>query len=99
MQEEEKQILVQFEARLKQLLAKYKELEEENKSLSTQIAEKDNQLTELQTRFTDLEHMYTNLKEARMISLSYEEADKAKEHINRLVREIDQCIESLIKKQ
>lgn len=47
----------------------------------------------------DLEQLYTNLKQARMISLSYDEVDKAKEHIGRLVREIDQCIDSLIKQQ
>ena len=99
MQEEEKQILEQFEERLKLLLGKYKELKAENQELARQIAEKEEQLTGLQSRFTNLEQMYSNLKQARMISLSYEEVDNAKEHIGRLVREIDQCIETLIKRE
>ena len=53
----------------------------------------------MQSRYDELEQNYTNLKQARMISISYEEVDSAKEHIARLVREIDQCIDSLIKKQ
>ena len=97
MQEEEKQILEQFEERLKLLLGKYKELKSENQELARQIAEKEEQLTGLQSRFTNLEQMYNNLKQARMISLSYEEVDNAQEHISRLVREIDQCIETLTK--
>ena len=90
MQEDEKHILEQFEARLRDLLGKHKELKEENRKLSAQVTEKENQL---------LEQLYNNLKQARMISLSYDEVDKAKEHIGRLVREIDQCIDSLIKQQ
>ena len=99
MQEDEKHILEQFEARLRDLLGKHKELKEENRKLAAQVTEKENQLIELQQSFTDLEQLYTNLKQARMISLSYDEVDKAKEHIGRLVREIDQCIDSLIKQQ
>ena len=62
------------------------------------VAEKDTAFGELQQRYSELEQAYDNLKQARMISLTYEEVDNAKEHITRLVREIDQCIDSLIKK-
>ena len=99
MYENEKQILTQFEEKLHELIAKYNKQKELNLQLTQQISEKEELLENLQSRYDELEQNYTNLKQARMISISYEEVDNAKEHIARLVREIDQCIDSLIKKQ
>ena len=97
MYENEKQILTQFEEKLHELIAKYNKQKELNLQLTQQISEKEELLENLQSRYDELEQNYTNLKQARMISISYEEVDNAKEHIARLVREIDQCIESLKK--
>ncbi|MBQ5706354.1 MAG: hypothetical protein IIV73_07055 [Bacteroidaceae bacterium] len=99
MYENEKNTLTQFENKLHELIAKYNSLKELNSQLMQIIGEKDEQLKNMQSRYDELEQNYTNLKQARMISISYEEVDSAKEHIARLVREIDQCIDSLIKKQ
>lgn len=99
MYEDERQIVTHFEERLQALIAKFNELKEQNAQLARIVAERDDSLKELQARYDELEQMYTNLKQARMISISYEEVDNAKEHISRLVREIDHCIDSLIKKQ
>ena len=99
MYENDKQILTQFEEKLHELIAKYNKQKELNLQLTQQISEKEELLENLQSRYDELEQNYTNLKQARMISISYEEVDNAKEHIARLVREIDQCIDSLIKKQ
>lgn len=84
--------------RLRDLIDKYKEQKNLNEKLLKVVAEKDTAFDELQQRYSELEQAYDNLKQARMISLTYEEVDNAKEHITRLVREIDQCIDSLIKK-
>ena len=99
MYENEKQILTQFEEKLHELIAKYNKQKELNLQLTQQISKKEELLENLQSRYDELEQNYTNLKQARMISISYEEVDNAKEHIAKLVREIDQCIDSLIKKQ
>ncbi len=99
MYENEKQILTQFEAKLHEFIEKYNKQKEFNDRLTKLINEKEESLDKLQARYNELEQNYTNLKQARMISLSYEEVDSAKEHIAKLVREIDQCIDSLIKKQ
>ena len=99
MYENEKNTLTQFENKLHELIAKYNSLKELNSQLTQIIGEKDEQLKNMQSRYDELEQNYTNLMQARMISISYEEVDSAKEHIARLVREIDQCIDSLIKKQ
>ena len=99
MHDNEKHILEQFELKLGILIDQYKEQKELNEKLTQAIADKDAALGEMQQRYSELEQIYTNLKQARMISLTYEEVDNAKEHISRLVREIDQCIDLLIKKQ
>ena len=99
MYENEKQILTQFEDKLHILIEKYNKEKELTTQLTKLIEEKKDSLAELQARYDELEQNYINLKQARMISISYEEVDSAKEHIARLVREIDQCIDSLIKKQ
>ena len=99
MYENEKQILTQFEEKLHTLIEKYNKEKELTTQLTKLINEKEDSLAELQARYDELEQNYINLKQARMISISYEEVDNAKEHIARLVREIDQCIDSLIKKQ
>lgn len=99
MYENEKQILTQFEEKLHTLIEKYNKEKELTTQLTKLINEKEDSLAELQARYDELEQNYINLKQARMISISYEEVDSAKEHIARLVREIDQCIDSLIKKQ
>ena len=99
MYENEKQILTQFEEKLHELIAKYNKQKEQNNRLTQIIGEKEELLEKMQSRYNELEQNYTNLKQARMISISYDEVDSAKEHIARLVREIDQCIDSLIKKQ
>lgn len=44
-----------------------------------------------------LESNYNNLKQAKVISISDAEVGQTKELLSRLVREIDQCIESLKK--
>ena len=99
MYENEKQILTQFEEKLHELIAKYNKQKEQNNRLTQIIGEKEELLEKMQSRYNELEQNYTNLKQARMISISYDEVDSAKEHIARLVREIDQCIDSLIKQQ
>lgn len=99
MYENEKHILTQFEEKLRMLITQYDKQKELNDRLTHIISEREESLKTLQNRYDELEQNYTNLKQARMISISYEEVDNAKEHIARLVREIDQCIDSLIKKQ
>lgn len=99
MYESEKQILTQFEDKLHELIEKYNKQKELTNHLTKLVNEKEEALNKLQTSYNELEQSYINLKQARMISISYEEVDSAKEHIAKLVREIDQCIDSLIKKQ
>ncbi len=97
MTENDKIALAQFEEKLHLLLYKYKQMKEHNDELCRRLEEKENSLQELQQRCKSLESNYNNLKQAKIISLSDAEIGHTRERISKLVREIDQCIESLKK--
>ena len=89
--------ITDFEGKLHLLIHEYKQKVEQNNELTRKIEEKENTLFELQKRCAALESSYNNLKQAKIISLSDNGIEGAKEKITRLVREIDRCIESLKK--
>ena len=97
MTENDRTIMATFEAKLHRLVYEYNQKDEAVQKLSRTLEEKENTLKELQMRCQALEKNYNDLKQARIISLSYEGIDETKERISRLVREIDRCIESLKK--
>ena len=84
-----------FESKLHLLIHEYKQKVEHNNELARSIEEKENTLIELQKHCAALENNYNNLKQAKIISLSENGIEGAKERISKLVREIDRCIESL----
>ena len=89
--------ITDFEGKLHLLIHEYKQKVELNNELTRRIEEKENALKELQMRCVALENSYNNLKQSKIISLSDNGIEGAKEKITRLVREIDRCIESLKK--
>lgn len=89
--------ITDFESKLHLLIHEYKQKVELSNELTRKIEEKENALKELQMRCIALESSYNNLKQAKIISLSDNGIEGAKEKITRLVREIDRCIESLKK--
>ncbi|MBR3977499.1 MAG: hypothetical protein IKJ95_06710 [Bacteroidaceae bacterium] len=97
MTENDRIAIETFEEKLHRLVYEYKQNKEQLKELSSLLQEKENALQEMRMRYSALESSYNNLKQAKVISLSSESADEAKEKISRLVREIDRCIESLKK--
>lgn len=97
MTEKDRIVMATFEEKLHRLVYEYKQLREANRELSRILEEKENMLKELQQRCSALESSYNDLKQAKIISLTGEGVDEAKERISRLVREIDRCIESLKK--
>lgn len=97
MTENDRIVMDSFEESLRRLVYEYKQLDERNRELSKAIEEKENTLKEMQLRCSALEKSYDNLKQAKIISLTGENIDEAKERISKLVREIDRCIESLKK--
>lgn len=97
MTENDRIVMDSFEESLRRLVYEYKQLDDRNREMSKAIEEKENVLKEMQLRCSALEKSYDNLKQAKIISLTGENIDEAKERISKLVREIDRCIESLKK--
>lgn len=86
-----------FEEKLYRLKLKHEQYVKLNKELERTLVERDTLLQDLQQRYISLEQKYNNLKQAKVISLSDAEIGVTRERVTRLVREIDQCIESLTK--
>lgn len=86
-----------FEEKLYRLKLKHEQYVKRNKELEKTLVERDTLLKDLQQRYISLEQKYNNLKQAKVISLSDAEIGVTRERVTRLVREIDQCIESLTK--
>ncbi|MBQ2809119.1 MAG: hypothetical protein IKJ61_04690 [Bacteroidaceae bacterium] len=97
MTEKDRIVLATFEEKLHRLVYEHRQLKEANQELSRTLKDKENSLAELQQRCSALESSYNDLKQAKIISLTGEGIDEARDRISRLVREIDRCIESLKK--
>ena len=97
MTEQDRNAMTSFEEKLRRLVYEHKQLKERNRELLQTLEDKENALIELQKHCDALENSYNNLKQAKIISLSDNGIEGAKEKISGLVREIDRCIESLKK--
>ncbi len=92
MTDEEKKKIQQFEARVRQLILQYKTLQSENEALSETIRQKDGEIANLNQEVKQIKSDYNNLKIAKMMEISDGDITEAKQHITRLVREINKCI-------
>lgn len=92
MKEEDKKLLITFEARLRQLIFQCDELKRENAGLKHTIEQKDNQIAGITQELRRLETDYANLKTAKTISLNGSDVKETKLRLSKLVREVDKCI-------
>lgn len=97
MTKEEIARLEQFQEKLLLLRVKHRRAVERNKELESALAMRNAEYQALEQRFAEMEQNYNNLKQAKVISLSDAEIGVTRERLTKLVREIDQCIESLTK--
>ena len=89
--------LEEFEEKLYRIKLKHEQYVKRNKELERTLTERNTSLAELQQRYVLLETKYNNLRQAKVISLSESEIGITRDRLTKLVREIDQCIESLTK--
>ena len=97
MTEQEKNLLVDFELKVKQIIAKHEALKREKSHLLERIEKLEETNSSLLQTIGLLEHRYNNLKLAKMLVASEDENKDAKNRIQKLVREIDKCIALLNK--
>lgn len=92
MTEEDKNLLVTFEARLRQLLYEYEQLKLKNEKLKAVIRQKDEDIARRENRCGMLEAKYESLKMAKIISARDSETRDTRQRLSKLVREVDKCI-------
>ena len=94
---EQEEMIRQLRYRIRLLMARYQSLKHENDSL---VAEKSELLTLVEKQkkeINNLEQQYTTAKLAKSVLVPSEDREAAKAQINRIVREIDECIALLNK--
>lgn len=82
---EEEIILKRFETRTRQLILQYQDLKKENEMLRSTVDCQNKELEKIKKEYADL-------KMARMIDISDLEMKDAKARLNKLIREIDNCM-------
>ncbi|MFA5328299.1 MAG: hypothetical protein WC384_10960 [Prolixibacteraceae bacterium] len=88
----EKNLLMDFKFKVKQIIAKHEALKQEKNQLLQKAGDLEETIVKLQQENRILEQKYENLKLARMLVASEDENKDAKNRIQKLVREIDKCI-------
>jgi len=97
MTDQEKNLLVDFKLKVKQIIAKHEALKQEKNQLLEKIGNLESTIIQLQKENRFVGQKYENLKLARMLDVSEGENKDAKNRIQKLVREIDKCIALLNK--
>jgi len=97
MTELEKNLLIDFKVKVKQIIAQHEAIKQEKKQLLGKIGELEEMISQIRAENLLLEQKYENLKLAKMMYASDDEAKDAKNRIQKLVREIDKCIALLNK--
>ena len=92
MTAQEEQALHLFETRVRQLILSYQKLAQDNQRLQQELVEKQQALDEALAQNQQLNIDYNNLKLARMMTVSGEDLQSAKNRLSRLIREVDKCI-------
>jgi site-specific DNA-adenine methylase len=92
MTEEQKSIHVKLRSKIEELVSAYEKLKEENLKLATQKASLESVLYERELAFLELDKKYNQQQLAKAFVASSDDAHDAKIKVNRIVREIDQCI-------
>ena len=95
MTDEEKRIIKNFEANVRQLLRLYAVLQKENQDLYSELEQKEHEIEKLHAEIGQCKRDYSNLKLAKMIEISDTDIKESKMKISRLVREINKCISIL----
>ena len=95
MTEKEKELISNFEARLRRLIQQYDKLKDELAELKTLLEQEKEEKSELAKKLKEVKLNYTHLKTAKTISLYDKDITETKARLSYLVREVDKCINLL----
>ena len=91
--------LADFETRVRQMILQFQELKKENGRLQAIVGEQAAEIEELKARITQADNDYNSLKMARMLEITDGNLDDAKEHLSRMIRQVNKCIAILSDEQ
>ncbi|HNV82088.1 MAG: hypothetical protein WBI34_00035 [Tenuifilaceae bacterium] len=92
MQVEQEYILKKFRTNIELLISAYETLKKENESLLAKQENLENLLKEKEQLLGEIEGKYNQQQLAKAVLASSGDNHDAKIKVNRIVREIDQCI-------
>lgn len=92
MTREEEANLQKLQTRVRQLILAYQELEAQCLKLKEQVDASQAKEELLHQEIEKLQRNYDHLKTARILTISGNDAQEAKQRISRLVKEVDKCI-------
>jgi site-specific DNA-adenine methylase len=92
MNQEQKTIHSKLKVKVEELISAYEKLKEENLKLKEHLTNLEDILQEREIAYMDLDKKYNQQQLAKAFAASSEDAHDAKIKVNRIVREIDQCI-------
>ncbi|MEL7587969.1 MAG: hypothetical protein AAGU19_14775 [Prolixibacteraceae bacterium] len=95
MTEQDQILLDDFKARLRLLIHRHDHLKAEKQQLMNRLESLNAEIVALKAENKELLAKYDNLRIARVLSVSDDEKQQAKQRINKIVREIDKCIAQL----
>jgi archaellum component FlaC len=89
------QNLVTFETRVRQMLLRFQELKKENEELCAMVEKQEQSIKSLRELMAQQERDYNSLKMARMMEITDNDLQGAKDRLSKLIREVNKCITML----
>lgn len=89
------QTLSTFETRVRQMILRFQELKKENAELYQMVEKNEQDIKALQGQLAQASNDYNALKMARMIEITDNDLQGAKDRLSKLIREVNKCISML----
>ena len=84
-----------FQTRVRQLILQYQQVKKENEELYALVEDNENRIKQLEDELASEQQNYKALKTARMLEVSGQDVESAKEILAKLIRDVDKCINLL----
>ena len=91
--------LTDFEIRVRQMILQFQQMKQEKLQLQQKINEQSQAIEDLKARVTQADNDYNSLKMARMLEITDGNLADAKEHLARMIRQVNKCIAILSDEQ
>lgn len=95
MTQELKNLIIQLETRVRQLIMQQEELRGEQDELRSLLKKKEEEINKLQAENEELKQQYSRLKMAKYIDMADNGVKDMRGRIRTMVRDIDRCISML----